>query len=43
MVVSILFLSSETKVNATINYAIAFGGNKINQDDEMTVVVAKIQ
>ena len=38
-----LDLSSEAMVDAIINDAIDFGGDKTNRDDDMTVVVAKVQ
>jgi serine phosphatase RsbU (regulator of sigma subunit) len=36
-------LSAEAMVNAVINDAIKFGGDKTTRDDDMTVVVAKIK
>jgi len=38
-----LDLSSEAMVDAIINDAIDFGGDKTNRDDDMTVVVAKVR
>jgi len=38
-----LDLSSEAMVDAIINDAIDFGGDKTNRDDDMTVVVAKVK
>ena len=35
-------MSAEAMVDAIINDAISFGGDKTTRDDDMTVVVAKV-
>jgi serine phosphatase RsbU (regulator of sigma subunit) len=36
-------MSSEAMVDAILNDAMSFGGDKAKRDDDMTVVVAKIR